>query len=95
MAGVAQKFMLMGVQEWGQSRETKESTVSDYVRAAGFDVNPSAVVIYGGIVTDFDGPDADEAKTWLTGVLEGMPRGDFNVEIKHLEAALAKTRGES
>jgi hypothetical protein len=90
---VAKLFMLQGVQDWGQPRSERERAVADYVRAAGFDVEPSAVVVFGGVVTDFKGPDAEPAKEWLLNTLTAMPRGKFENEIEHLVSALNARAG--
>lgn len=88
---IAEAFMLMGIQEWGQSNEKRAAATAVYLTAAGFNVEPSGFPVFGGMFPQqpIKGPDGESAHAWLDGVLSAPGwRGRFQDEVKHLVAAL-------
>lgn len=73
---IANKFLSLGVQHWGQSIEQREEATNEYLRAAGFDLDQ----------------DRAAAALWLQQVLAKMPRGRFEDEAAHLRSAIEHRR---
>jgi len=71
---VAERFLSLGIQSWGQSDVERAKATDDYLRAAGFDLATQS----------------KEAGAWLDEVIDGMPWGRFENEAEHLEAALKR-----
>ncbi len=93
MKEIAQRFMSSGVCDWpNQKHKEKQKATADYLRAAGFDVEPSGIPVFGGMFRQqpITGPDGEAAWEWLDGVLKGMKRGKFEREVEHLTAALVE-----
>jgi len=88
---VATKFLMHGVQDWGQAHEHRQQATTAYLTAAGFDVEPSGVPVFGAMfpIQKIVGKDGEAAFTWLKETLAAMPRGKFEREAEHLSNALA------
>ena len=98
---IARHFLLRAIQDWpGDAHASKQQATADYLRAAGFDVEPSGIPVFGAMflqqpITGSDGPAAFE---WLHRTLEQLQRGKFESEVAQLTTALsgrlAETRPE-
>ena len=73
---IANKFLSLGIQHWGQTAEQREEATNEYLRAAGFDLDQ----------------DRATAALWLQDVLAKMPRGKFEDEAEHLRAAIEQRK---
>jgi hypothetical protein len=94
---IAAKFMLRGIQEWGQSDTERAETTAAYLKAAGFNVEPSGYPVFGGMFPQqaIKGPDGEAAYSWLDETLSSMQRGEFNNEVMQLaEAATASIQAK-
>jgi hypothetical protein len=87
---IANTFMLRAVQDWGQSTQERAEATAAYLKAAGFDVEPSGYPIFGGMFPQqpIKGKDGEAAHAWLAGVLKNLKRGEYNSEIEQLNAAI-------
>lgn len=91
---VAEKFLSLGLQHWGQSAKDRAAAFQDYLRAAGFSVEV-APLKDAEFAKAIGGVDAEAATRWLIQVLRTMPRGKYETEAEHLRAALNRTEGAS
>jgi hypothetical protein len=73
---IAEKFLSVGIQYWGQSAEKREEATNEYLRAAGFDLDQ----------------DRATAALWLQDVLAKMPRGKYEDEAEHLRNAIKQRK---
>ena len=87
----ANTFMLRAVHDWGQSDKERAEATAAYLKAAGFDVEPSGYPVFGGMFPQqpIKGKDGEAAHAWLTGVLKNLKRGEYHSEIRQLNEALA------
>ncbi len=100
MSKIATKFLMMAIQEWGQSDSERVTAVQDLLNAAKFDAVATCAPVFGGIwPTLCTGPDADTATVWLKEMTNTMPRGKFEREVEHIERfieqRIAKVEGHS
>ena len=88
---IAQKFLLLGIQEWGQTNEKRADVTAQYLRAAGFDVEPSGYPVFGGMFPQqaITGKDGSAAHLWLHDVLDNLKRGNLQNEVEQLAAAIS------
>lgn len=92
LGDVARDFVLMAIQEWGQSDGERIAAVQAVLDAAGF--NARAV--------DFpalrrfwqrepaEGPDGEVASAWLKELVASMPHGRFENEEAHVARGIAE-----
>ncbi len=91
---VADKFLLMGIQEWGQSDEKRVQAVQDLLDAANFNARATCWPVFGAIwPKPCEGPDAEAATVWLKTLTRTMERGRFEDEVAHVERALVERTG--
>ena len=96
MSDPATRFMLQGVQEWGQSEDDRVKATQDLLDAAGFNAKALIGPILGGIWKEpcCEGPDEERATAWLRNLTDTMPRGRFQDEVAHIEKCIAQARAE-
>ena len=90
---VASAFLLTAIQDWpGQTTEQKQAATTAYLKAAGFDVEPSGIPVFGAMFPQqpIKGPDGKEAFDWLRRTLESMQRGKYENEVEHLSRAISE-----
>ena len=93
---VAARFMLRAIQEWGQSEEDRVAAVQALLDAADFKATATGWPIFGGIwKSACTGPDGDAATAWLKLVTDTMKRGEFNSEVRHIEACLRGRKSQA
>lgn len=73
---VAESFLSMGIQSWGQTAEQSKKATDAYLRAAGFELER----------------DRAAANEWLDGVKRNMRWGKFETEVEQLKAALEQRK---
>ena len=91
----AKDFLLMGIQEWGQSEDERARATARYLFDAGFEkITASGYPIFGGMFPQkpIEGPDGTEAFEWLNGILNNLKRGRFEDEVQQLTDALPASR---
>lgn len=84
--GAAENFLLQGIQDWGQSDAKRAKVTAEYLKAAGFNVEPSGFPVFGRMFPHLQikGEHGASAQAWLTYVLENLPRGRFQNELRFL-----------
>lgn len=86
---VADRFVTMGIQEWGQSEEVRVKAVQGVLDAAGFNAKATCWPVFGGIwPKKCNGPDSEEASKWLKAMTDTMTRGRVQDEISHVEKCI-------
>ncbi len=87
----ASNFMLMAIQEWGQSDGKRIAAVQRILNAAGFDAVATCGPVFGGIwPTSCSGLEAAQASEWLNELTDSLRRGEFDDEVRQVEAAITK-----
>lgn len=76
---IAETFLSLGIQNWGQTAEQRQKATDDYLRAAGFDL----------------GTGREAADIWLKDVLRNLRRGEYYDEADQLRAALEARKAYS
>lgn len=80
------RFILMAIQDWGQSEEERISAVQGVLDAAGFNAKTTCSPAFGAIWPKAcSGPDAVAASAWLQMLTDTMRRGKFEDEVEHVE----------
>lgn len=86
---IATRFILHGIQEWGQSEADRVRATQALVDAAGFKATATCGPVFGGIwPKPCEGPEGHAASLWLLDLTKTMPRGKFEDEQKHVEEAI-------
>lgn len=92
---IATKFVLLAIQEWGQSEVDGRKAVQDVLDAAGFKAVAASRPVFGGIwPKPATGEDSPAATAWLRKLTDTMPRGRFQDEVKHVEDSIASTTAQ-
>lgn len=87
---MAEKFVLLAVQEWGQSRDDRLKAVQQLLEAAGFAAEATCWPIFGEIwPRPCKGSDGEAATAWLHQVTDTMERGKFEIEVEHVANCIA------
>ena len=91
LGSIAQKFVLMAIQEWGQSEAERIAAVQAILDAAGFDATATCGPVFGGIwPTECIGPMGSEATIWLKKLTDTLPRGKFEREEQHIREMVSE-----
>ena len=91
--GVATRFVMYGIQEWGQTDSTRIAVTQDVLSLAGFDAIATCGPVFGKIwPKECGGEDAAAATFFLKQLTELMPRGKFETEVDHVEQAIRLRR---
>jgi hypothetical protein len=89
MSDAATLFILMAIQDWGQSEEDGTRAVQAVLDAAGFAATASGRPVFGGIwPKKCTGPEGDAASSWLQSLTDTMKRGRFQTEVECVQAAI-------
>ena len=87
----AMNFILMAVQEWGQSEADRTKATQRVLDAARFNATATCGPVFGSIwMKDCEGLDGDAATLWLRALTGAMPRGKFETEVAYVQAAIDK-----
>lgn len=93
----ANEFMLLSVQEWGQTEDERIAAFQAVLDEAGFDAKANCAPIFGAFLQQepiCDGPDVAEADVWARAMLDTMPRGEFNAEVQHIQDAIDHAKAD-
>ncbi len=83
------RFLLYGIQDWGQSEADRIKATQDLLDAAGFKAKATCGPVFGGIwPSPCKGDDGEAATAWLKQLTDSMKRGKYEMEVAHIEAAL-------
>jgi len=83
------QFMLLAVQDWGQSEESGIAAVQAVLDAAGFKATATCRPVFGSIwPKSADGQEGDAATRWLRTLTSTMKRGNFESAAEHIRAAI-------
>ncbi len=92
----AEWFVMDAIQDWGQPPATRVAAVQAVLDAAGFCAVAKCGPIFGGIwLHACEGADGEAATAWLVKITETMPRGHYEDEVAHVEAAVAARKTEA
>lgn len=92
---IAAQFILLAVQDWGHPESKGIAATQAVLDAAGFIATATCRPVFGAIwPKPCVGPGAAAATEWLKSLTETMPRGKFETEVAHVEAAIAARKGE-
>lgn len=87
---LANEFLSMAIQDWGQPEEQRIAAVQALLDAAGFDAKAECSPVFGGIwPKQCSGPHRELATAWLNELTDTMPRGKFEIELAHIEKFIA------
>ena len=87
---VGKDFVLLAIQDWGQPEIQRMAAVQAVLTAAGFKAQATCGPVFGSIwPKPCAGPQATVATEWLKDLTATMPRGRFETEVEHVEAAIA------
>lgn len=90
MTNAANLFMMKAVCEFGDPDKDKIEAVQAVLDAAGFDARATCWPVFGGIwPKPCEGPEGAEATAWLQALTDGLQRGEYNSEVRQVEAAIA------